>query len=115
MAVPRGALLAVRRADGLRHRQRHPGQHHRHSHRLGPAGLRQQPEQHPAHGQPRRGRGGGYDGGHGATGRRQAHRQRHRKAGTVHGAVLRRAGTGCRGPQLPALPGGAGLHRRRRI
>ena len=36
VAVPRGALLAVRRADGLRHRQRHPGQHHRHSHRLGP-------------------------------------------------------------------------------
>ena len=37
VAVPRGAVLAVRCADGLRHRQRHPGQHHRHSHRLGPA------------------------------------------------------------------------------
>ena len=58
---------------------------------------------------------GGHDGGYGAAGRRQAHRQRDREAGAVHGAVLCGAGAGCRGHQLPALPGGAGLHRRRCI
>ena len=32
LAVPGGAVLPVWRADGLRHRQRHSGQHHRHGH-----------------------------------------------------------------------------------
>ena len=34
-----GALFAVRRADGVRHRQRHSGQHHRGGHRYRPAGV----------------------------------------------------------------------------
>ena len=48
-------------------------------------------------------------------GRRHPHCRRHGEAGAVHGTVLRRAGAGRRGHQLPALPGGAGLHRRRCI
>ena len=39
LAVPGGAVLPVWRADGLWHRQRHSGQHHRGGHRYRPAGV----------------------------------------------------------------------------
>ena len=51
--------------------------------------------------------------GHGAAGRHQAHRQRERKAGALHGAVLHRAGCG-RSRAQPAPPAlCAGVHRGR--